>query len=111
MVIISQLIMNGILKCVENDGMSGNSKYLELENRWEKQTMMFVGDGLRMAHFKTFDDLINNSTMNFMMRHEKKIMFRKALSRVVVVTGDLHGCFHALMTVYLLFYAAIIQPI
>ena len=38
-------------------------------------------------------------------------MFRKALSRVVVVTGDLHGCFHALMAVYSLFYAAIIQPI
>ena len=38
-------------------------------------------------------------------------MFRKALSRVVVVTGDLHGCFHALMVVYSLFYVAIIQPI
>ena len=110
-VIISQLIMNGILKYVENDGTSGNLKYLELEDGWDKRTMMFVGDGLTMARFKTFDDLINNSAMNFAMRHEKKIMFRKALSRVVVVTGDLHGCFYALMAVYSLFYAAIIQPI
>ena len=110
-VIISQLIMNGILKCVENDGTSGNPRYLELEDGWDKRTMMFVGDGLTMARFKTFDDLINNSTMNFAMRHKKKIMFRKALSRVVVVTGDLNGCFHALMTVYSLFYATIIQPI
>ena len=31
--------------------------------------------------------------------------------RVVVVTGDLHGCFHCLMPVYSLFYGALIQPI
>ena len=51
--------MNGILKCGENNGTTGNPKYLKLEDGWDKQTMMFVVDGLTMDRFKTFNDLIN----------------------------------------------------
>ena len=74
--------------------------------------MMFVGDGLTMARIKSFDALLNLSPMQYTMKHEKAIILWKALSRVVVITGDLlHGCFHCLKPVYSLFYGALIQPI
>ena len=110
-VLLTQLIMFGILKPMSHDGTQGDPKHLELEEGWEKRTMMFVGDGLTMARIKSFDELLNTSTMNYTMKHEKARILRKALSRVVVITGDLHGCFHCLMPVYSLFYGALIQPI
>ena len=89
-VIISQLIMNGILKCVENDGTTGNPKYLELEHGWDKRTMMFVGDRLTMARFKMFDDLINDSTMNFAMHRNSRredLTLGEVNSHVPIVHG------------------------
>ena len=110
-VLLTQLIMFRILKPLSHDGTQGDPKHLELEDGWEKRTMMFVGDGLTMARIKSFDELLNTSPMKYTMKHEKAHVLRKALSRVVVVTGDLHGCFHCLMPVYSLFYGALIQPI
>ena len=110
--LITQLIMFGILKPLSHDGTQGDPKHLEqLEDGWEKHTMMFVGDGLTMACIKSFDDLLISSPMEYTMKHEKAVILRKALIRVVVVTGDLHGCFHCLMPVNSLFYGALIQPI
>ena len=110
-VLITQLIMFGILKPLSHDGTQGDLKHLELEDGWEKRTMMFVRDGLTMARIKSFDELLSSSPMEYTMKHEKAVILRKALSRVVVVTGDLHGCFHCLMPVYSLFYGALILPI
>ena len=110
-VLLTQLIMFGILKPMSHNGTQGDPKHLELEDGWEKRMMMFVGDGLTMARIKSFDELLNTSPMNYTMKHEKARILQKALSRVVVVTGDLHGHFHCLMPVYSLFYGALIQPI
>lgn len=110
-VLLTQLIMFGILKPLSHDGTQGDPKHLELEDGWEKRTMMFVGDGLTMARIKSFDDLLSSSRMEYTMKHEKAAILQKALSRVVVVTGNLHGCFHCLSPVYSLFYGALIQPI
>ena len=70
-----------------------------------------VGDGLTMARMKSFDELLNTNVMGHARQYEKAQMLRKAMSRVVVVTGNLHGCFHALMSVYSIFYGSLIQPI
>ena len=52
-VLISQLVMFGILKLTPGDqGTVGNLNDLELEDDWESQTMIFVGDGLTMARMK-----------------------------------------------------------
>ena len=110
-VVISQLIMFGILKPTNNDGTQGDPNHLELNDGWEKRQVMFVGDGLTMARVKSFEDHINNTCIGFAKRHEKAIMLRKAMSRVIIVTGDLHGCFHCLMSVYSIFYGCLIQPI
>ena len=112
-ILITQLIMLfGILKPFSHDGTQGNLKHLKLEDGWEKCTMLFVGDGLTMARIKSFDELLSSSPMEYTMKHEKAVILcNKALSQVVVVTGDLDGCFHCLMPVYSLFYGALIQPI
>ena len=110
-VLISQLVMFGILKLTGDQGTEGNLNDIELEDGWEERTMMFVGDGLTMARMKSFDELLNTSCMGHAKQYEKALMLRKAMSRVVVVTGDLHGCFHFLMSVYSLFYGSLIQPI
>ena len=99
-IMITQLIMFGILKATGNEGTMGNLNNLEFEDDWESRTMMFVGDGLTMARIKSFDDLLNKSCHGHEIRYEKTLMLRKAMRRVVMVTGDLHGCFHALMSVY-----------
>ena len=96
--------MFGILKATGNEGTMGNLNDLELEDDWESRTMMFVGDGLTMARIKSFDDLLNKSCHGHEIHYEKTLMLRKAMSCVVMVTGDLHGCFHALMSVYSIFY-------
>jgi len=103
--------MFGILKATGNQGTMGNLNDLELEDDWESRTMMFVGDGLTMARIKSFEDLLNKSCHGHEIRYEKTLMLRKAMSRVVMVTGDLHGCFHALMSVYSIFYGSLIQPV
>ena len=110
-VLISQLVMFGILKLTGDQGTAGNLNDLELEDNWESRTMMFVGDGLTMARMKSFDELLNTSCHGHAKRYEKAMMLRKAMSRVVVVTGDLHGCFHVLMSVYSIFFGTLIQPI
>ena len=88
-VLISQLVMFGILKLTGDQGTAGNLNDLELEDDWESRTMMFVGGGLTMARMKSFDDLLNMSCHGHTKRYEKAMMLRKAMSRVVVVTGDL----------------------
>ena len=97
-VLISQLVMFGILKLTGDQGTEGNLN--DIEDGWEKRTMMFVGDGLTMARMKSFDELLNTSCMGHAKQYEKALMLRKAMSHVVVVTGDLHGCFHFLMSIY-----------
>ena len=110
-VLILQLVMFGILKLTGDQGTEGNLNDLELADGWEERTMMFVGDGLTMARMKSFDELLNTSCMGHAKQYEKALMLRKAMSRVVVVTGDLHGCFHFLMSVYSIFYGSLIHPI
>ena len=73
--------------------------------------MMFVGDGLTMARMKNFNKLLNTNGMGHARQYEKALMLSKAMSRVVVVTGDLHGCFHVLMSVYSIFFGSLMQPI
>ena len=55
-VLLTQLIMFGILKPLSHDGTQGDLKHLELEDGWEKRTMMFT-----MARIKSFDDLLSSS--------------------------------------------------
>ncbi len=110
-IMITQLVMFGILKVTGNEGTSGNLNDLELEEDWEKRSLMFVGDGLTMARIKSFDELLNKSCHGHEQRYQKTLMLRKAMSRVVMVTGDLHGCFHSLMAIYSIFYGSLIQPI
>ena len=99
-VLISQLVMFGILKLTGDQGTEGNLNDIELADGWEKRMMIFVGNGLTMARMKSFDELLNTSCMGHAKQYEKALMLRKAMSHVVVVTGDLHGCFHFLMSIY-----------
>ena len=103
--------MFGILKLNGDQGTEGNLNDLELEDGWKERTMMFVGDGLTMARMKNFNKLLNTNGMGHARQYEKALMLSKAMSRVVVVTGDLHGCFHVLMSVYSIFFGSLMQPI
>ena len=99
--ISAQLVMFGILKLTGDEGTEGNLNDLELEDGWEERTMIFFGDGITMARMKSFDELVNTNGMGHTRQYEKALKLRKA------VTGDLHGCFHALMSVYSIFYGSI----
>ena len=110
-VCISQFIVFGILKPLGDKGVQGDLRELELSQNYYERSMVLIGDGLTMVRVRTFQDLINQCCFGYSERDEKAVMLQKALSRVISVTGDLHGCFHALACCFRLFYGSLIQPI
>ena len=109
-VILSMLRMVGILKC--EDEASDDVRKLTLADDWEKRTFMLTGDGLSQVRARTLDDIISKDAHAYGEHHDTRIILKKALSRIVHVTGDLHGGnFHFLAAVYSVFYGSLIQPI
>jgi hypothetical protein len=70
-----------------------------------------VGDGLTQMRVRSFYESINTSSINFRQQYKESSTFAKALDRLVLVVGDLHGGgFHFLGAIYSLFYGAFMQP-
>jgi hypothetical protein len=60
---------------------------------------------------RSFYESINTSSINFRQQYKESSTFAKALDRLVLVVGDLHGGgFHFLGAIYSLFYGAFMQP-
>ena len=115
-VILTMLRMVGILKVSDDEFSDGESitdvRKLKLADDWYERTFMLSGDGLSQVRARTLDELISQSAHRYIEHHETRNVLKKALSRIVHVTGDLHGGnFHFLSAVYTVFYGALIQPI
>jgi hypothetical protein len=67
--------------------------------------------GLTQMQVRSFYESINTSLINFRQQHKESSTFAKALDRLVLVVGDLHGGdFHFLSAISSLFYGAFMQP-
>lgn len=85
---------------------------MTLGKDWNKRHLILFGDGLSQVRARSFDNLIRDSSNHFGPQQSMRTILKKALSRVVHVTGDLHGGnFHFLSAVYTMFYGCLLQPI
>ena len=85
---------------------------MKLGKKWDERHLILFGDGLSQVRAKTFDDLVRDSSTHYGPQQKMKGMLKKAMSRVIHVTGDLHGGnFHFLSAVYSMFYGCLLQPI
>jgi hypothetical protein len=106
-VMLSLLEMASIIK-VNKKSKKIVSLSEHLDTRWQ----ITYGDGLSQMRVRGYTDTIDSASTNFRDHYEQSTLFSKALDRVVMVPGDLHGGgFHFLGVVYILFYGAFLQPI
>ena len=89
-VILSMLRMVGILK-IDTGESTDDVRKLQLADDWSERTFMLTGDGLSQVRARTLDELIAESAHRYGEHHETRNILKKALSRIVHVTGDLHG--------------------
>ena len=85
---------------------------LDIAPDWEERNLILFRDGLSQVRARAFEELIQKLNHLFGVQHDMKAKLKKVMSRVVHITGDLHGGnFHFLSAVYSLFYGSLIQPI
>jgi hypothetical protein len=78
------------------------------DSRWQ----ITVGNGLSQMRMRQYQDMVDNASINFRQHYRQSIVFSKAINRVVMVPGDLHGGgFHFLAVTFLLYYGGFLQPI
>jgi hypothetical protein len=87
-------------------------KIISLSNDYENRWLITYGDGLSQMRVRSYSDTINAASVNFREYYEQSTLFSRALDRVVMVPGDLHGGgFHFLGVVFILFYGSFMQPV
>ena len=85
---------------------------MKLGDNWNNRRLILFGDGLSQVRARSFDALIREGSTQFGPQYRMRSMLQKALSRVIHVTGDLHGGnFHFLSAVYAMFYGCLLQPV
>jgi hypothetical protein len=106
-VVMSMLELASFIK---SRGKTAGTK-LEVVDGYDKRWHLLVGDGITQMRVRSFYESINTSSINFRQQHKESSTFAKALDRLVLVVGDLHGGgFHFLSAMYSLFYGAFMQP-
>ena len=65
--------------------------------------MILCLDGLSLERHKSFLHKLCSLPMNFTNAYQQSIVFQKALSRVIEISGPLHTSFHMLQVVYTIY--------
>ena len=83
---------------------------MKLGKDWDKRHLILFGDGLSQVRARSFNNLITDSSNHFGTQQTMSTVLKKALSRVVHVTGDLHGSnFHFLSAVYTMLNSQVVS--
>ena len=75
----------------------------------DSKLLVLFGDGLSCERFRNLKDNNLKKTLSFTNDYKHTSIILKVLEHVVMLLGDLHGCFHILGLVYKLFYGGLIQ--
>jgi hypothetical protein len=105
-VMLSLLERAGIIKVRGKD-----TSTICLADDYESKWMITVGDGLSQMRMRQYNESVDAAaSVNFRQYYRQSIVFSKAMNRVLMIPGDLHGGgFHFLATVYLLYYGSFLQ--
>ena len=96
-VIIELLTKHGIITKTNSD--KDCFRWI-LSPNWEKKTMVLCLDGLSLDRHRSFLNKLCNLPMNFSNSYKQSLIFQKALSRVIQISGLLHTTFHMLQAIY-----------
>lgn len=101
MAVVELMTLVGLL--VEIKDKNGNAYKWILSEGWQERTMYLCLDGLSLERHRSFRNKLINMSFSFTESFKQSLLFQKALSRVVEVSGPLHMCFHILQSIYIVF--------
>ena len=71
-----------------------------LSEDWNKKTMVVCLDGLSLDRHRLFSSKLSNIPLSFTQSFKQSLVFQKALSGVIEISGPLHMDFHMLQSVF-----------
>ena len=104
MAMIELLCLSGILLKSKRDINSAvdNASWTLSENWWKK-TLYLCMDGLSLDRHRSFQRKLTNLPFSFDKAFKQCIIFQKAFSKVVEISGPLHIAFHMLQSIYIVY--------
>ena len=100
MAIIEILCLSGLLIHVTSD--LGVESW-ELCNDWDKRQVYLCMDGLSLDRHRSFQRKLINLPYSYDKVFKQSLVFQKALTRVVDISGPLHIAFHMLQSIYIIY--------
>ena len=100
MAIIEILCMAGLLLHITSpNGM----EYWELCEDWEGKVVYLCMDGLSLDRHRSFQNKLVKLPYSYSNVFKQSIIFQKALTRVVDISGPLHIAFHMLQSIFIIY--------
>ena len=100
MAIIELLCLSGILLPISkhNDVVTW-----ELNEKWKGKTLYLCMDGLSLDRHRSFQRKLTSLPFSFDKAFRQSIIFQKAISRVVEISGPLYIALHMLQSIYIVY--------
>ena len=96
MAIIENLYMDGLLSHIKSKNYM---EYWELCDGWETKVVYLCMDGLSLDRHRSFQKKLVKLPYSYRSVFKQSIIFQKALTWVVDISGPLHIAFHMLQSI------------
>ena len=104
MAMIELLCLSGILNKVLVDGDNITSTEVwQLGDNWHIKTLFLFMNGLSLDRCRSFQRKFSNLKFAFDKAFRQCIIFQKAFSIVVEISGPLHIAFHMLQSIFTIY--------
>ena len=100
MAIIELLCLSGIL--IHNISDVGGESWVLVED-WEERTLYLCMDGLSLDRHRSFQKKLIKLPYSYTKVFKQSIVFQKALTRVIDISGPLHIAFHMLQSIFIIY--------
>ena len=75
----------------------------QLGQEWDKKILYLCMDGLSLDRHRSFQRKLTNLPFSFDKAFRQCLIFQKAFSKVVEISGPLHIAFHMLQSIYIVY--------
>ena len=100
MAMIEILCLSGLL--VHNVFADGVESW-DLCKDWETKQLYLCMDGLSLDRHRSFQRKLINLPYSYARVYKQSLIFQKALSRIIDISGPLHIAFHMLQYIYIIY--------
>ena len=91
-VIIKSLLLTEIIK--KKQIIGPGDTFFESNDELNSKLLVLFGDGLSCERFRNVKESLLKNTLSFMNDYKHTSIILNALEHVVILQGNLHGCFH-----------------